>query len=123
MKPAVSILISLLLCLPYGCQTDKVGPLPIDTSQLIPLLVDLHLAESLVIEVPVQIRDSVQAVYIEKILEEHQISQATLDSLMWIVRSEPEWIAEVFTAVSDSLAIQEVVKKEKEVLEPKGEAE
>ncbi len=123
MRPARTILFTLLICLAFSCKTDKVGPLPFDASALIPLLVDLHLAESLVIEVPIQIRDSVQAVYIEKVLQEHQTSQARLDSLMWIIRSEPTWVLEVFTAVSDSLAIREIVKKEKEVLEPKDEDE
>lgn len=102
----------LFFCLFSACQTDSTGPVPVDTTELVPLLVELQLAESLSTEIPVQLRDSMRLVYISRVLEDHQTSQAQLDSLLWIVRSEPVWIVEVFTAVSDSLAIRELGKPE-----------
>ncbi len=97
----------LLLLFVLACNKKQPGPLPFDASQLVPLLVDLQLAESLLIEIPVPLRDSMQTVYEDRLLAEHGFLKADFDSLMWLVRSEPLWIVEVFTALSDSLAIRE----------------
>ena len=80
-----------------GCANVDPGPPPVDTAQLAQVIAELHLAESLVAEVPVVVRDSVQAVYYESVLADHGYTRAEFDSIMWIIRSQPIWIDSLYT--------------------------
>lgn len=110
------------LLLLTACAPKELGPPPVDTAALIPLLADLQMAESLVGEVPIQVRDSIKKVYYDLIFADHQTDLAHFDSLMWILRQEPAWLGEIFSQVSDELATREAedqrqpqkVKSEKE---------
>lgn len=96
----------LILCsvLLTGCKPDVLGPAPIDVEKVSLVLTELQIAESLKAEVPSKLRDSMQTVYQDNVLADHGLTRASFDSLMWIVRKEPEWVVEVFTLVNDNLA-------------------
>ena len=88
----------LLFCLlTAACANVDPGDPPVDTAKLAQVLAELHLAESLVAEVPVVVRDSVQSVYYESVLADHGYTRAEFDSIMWIIRSEPIWIDSLYT--------------------------
>ncbi|MGB3800411.1 MAG: hypothetical protein WA952_11415 [Lewinella sp.] len=93
------ILRLLLLCclLTTGCANVDPGPAPVDVDRLSQTVAELQLAEALIAEIPVVLRDSMQQVYFESILADHGLSRPEFDSLMWIVRSEPIWIDSVYT--------------------------
>ena len=86
----------LLICLSRCADVDP-GPPPVDTDRLSRTLADLQLAEALVSEVPVILRDSMQALYYESVLEEYGYTRESFDSVMWIIRSEPVWIDSIYT--------------------------
>ncbi|PPK88110.1 hypothetical protein CLV84_1074 [Neolewinella xylanilytica] len=87
----------LPLVLTAGCANVIPGPPPVDVDRLAQTIAELQLAESLVTEVPVIIRDSMQTVYYESILADHGFTPEEFDSVMWIIRSEPIWIDSVYT--------------------------
>lgn len=68
------------------------------------VIADLSLAEGLVAEVPVIVRDSMQAVYFDSVLAEHDLTRPAFDSLLWIVRREPAWIDSVYTEAGNIVA-------------------
>lgn len=99
--PFVLLLLPLLL---VGCTPDSIGPAPVDVERLALTLVDLQLAEALKSEIPAVLRDSMQTVYEDNVLADHEFTRASFDSTMWIIRKEPEWINEVFSRVNDEIA-------------------
>ncbi|OAV46170.1 DUF4296 domain-containing protein [Lewinella sp. 4G2] len=93
-----------LLFLATACTTDTPGPIPVDADRLVPMLAEMHLAESLVTEVPVVLRDSMREVFYDGVLSEHGSTQEEFDSLMWIVRQEPAWVDSLYVRAGAYLA-------------------
>lgn len=93
-----------LFCLAVGCAESGPGEPPVDTPLMGRVVADMHLAESVLGEVPILIRDSMRDVYYDNTLAEHDLSRAEFDSLMWIVRSEPAWIDSVYTLAGEHLS-------------------
>lgn len=98
----IAVLVSLTACTSPGA-----GDCPVDLDIIAPVMTELHLAESLSTEVPIQVRDSVEQVYFDRVLEDHQLSRKSFDSLMWIVRQEPAWVDSLYTRVGEALARME----------------
>ena len=96
-----------------ACSPLETGPSPVDATYLAPIVTDLQLAEAIVGDIPTVIRDSMRKVYYDRVLEQHQISQEVFDSLMWVVRKEPKWIAELYQLVNDQLAKVEAEQQRK----------
>jgi len=67
-----------------ACTSPGAGECPVDLDMMSPLMTDLHIAEALSNEVPVQVRDSMQKVYFNKVLEDYQLSRTDFDSLTQI---------------------------------------
>ena len=101
-----------LLFLMTRCASPDAGPPPVDLDILAPVMADLQIANALATEVPVLIRDSIKNVYYTRVLEDHQMSRATFDSLTWIIRQEPIWIDSLYTQVGDLLAKLEAERSE-----------
>lgn len=108
MKRAKSISwIKWFLLALVSCAQAEPGPPPAEVQNLIPVLADLHLLEALVDELPLDLRDSTRATWYDKALADHDLQFAEFDSLMWVLRSEPDWMAEVYTKVQEELAVRE----------------
>lgn len=98
----------LILFLSFAaCTSPGAGDCPVDLDMMAPLMTDLHLAEALSTEVPIQVRDSMQEVYFNKVLEEYQISRESFDSLMWVIRQEPVWVDSLYARVGVALTKME----------------
>jgi hypothetical protein len=97
--------LALLCC---GCAESGPGPPPVDAPFLAQVVADLHLAQSLINEVPIAVRDSMQAAYYDSTLAEHGLTRAEFDSLMWIVRREPAWVDSVYTRAGAIVATEMV---------------
>ncbi|MEM8585864.1 MAG: DUF4296 domain-containing protein [Bacteroidota bacterium] len=98
----------LLVLVLAGCAQAGPGSPPAEVQNLVPVLADLHLLEALVDELPLTLRDSTRKVWYDNALADHDMTFATFDSLSWVLRSEPEWLTEVYTRVQEELAIREV---------------
>ncbi|THH35570.1 hypothetical protein [Neolewinella litorea] len=92
--------VSMTLLL-LGCAEMNPGPPPVDTARFGRVIGDLQLAEALVAEVPVLVRDSMQAVYYDSVLADHGFTRREFDSIMWIIRQEPAWIDSVYTRAGE----------------------
>lgn len=90
-----------------ACTNPKAGDCPVDLDRMAPLMTELHLAEALATEVPALVKDSMQKVYFNKVLEDYQLSRESFDSLMWIVRQEPVWVDSLYARVGVALARME----------------
>lgn len=101
-----------LLFLMTGCASPDAGPPPVDLEILAPIIAELQLADALSTEVPVLVRDSIKKEYYSRVLGDHQMNQATFDSLTWIIRQEPTWIDSLYTRVGDLLAKLEAERSE-----------
>lgn len=104
------ILLAVFPFLLTTCAEPGTPPPPPEAETLAPVLVDLHLAHALSNEVPALIRDSMQTVFFENTLAEHNLDQATFDSLLWIVRAEPAWVDSLYSRVGVMLTKKEVAK-------------
>ena len=98
----------LLATLLTGCASLDPGPPPVDTEELAEVVADLQLGQSLVAEIPVVIRDSMQTVYYENILAEHGLTRQEFDSMMWLVRAEPQWIDSLYSRAGALIATRMV---------------
>ncbi|MEM9836687.1 MAG: DUF4296 domain-containing protein [Bacteroidota bacterium] len=105
MKKVIAAL--LLLATLESCSPKTTGPPPVDVDLMVPVLADLQLAESINIEIAAALRDSMKRVYQDKILADYELTRPQFDSLMWIIRSEPEWVATIYSRVNDELATRD----------------
>lgn len=78
--------------------------MPVDVDRLVNTVVELHLAEGLLDEIAVTIQDSMTQVYSENIVRDNGYTVEEFREQMWLIRSEPEWMENFFTLVSDELA-------------------
>ena len=98
-----ALLLSLTLAL-AACADFNPGPPPVDVGAFGALIAELQLAEAAAAEVPVLVRDSMQAVFFDSVLADHGYSRAEFDSIMWQIRAEPLWIDSVYTRAGEIVA-------------------
>lgn len=116
-RPKQPITLPLLLPLLTGlaflpaCADPGPGDSPVDLPAFAPVVADLHVAEAMSIEVPIQVRDSITEAYFDRTLADHGMERAEFDSLSWIVRREPEWVDSLYTIVGDLLAEREAARR------------
>ena len=102
MKLLTAILPTLIVL--AGCADVDPGPPPVDTARMARIIAELNISEGLVAEVPVIVRDSMQAVHLEEVLGEHDMTREAFDSILWIIRREPAWIDSVYTRAGEIVA-------------------
>lgn len=90
-----------------GCAQAGPGSPPAEVQNLVPVLADLHLLEAMVDELPLDLRDSIRPLWYDRTLADHELQFDEFDSLMWVLRSEPDWTAEIYTKVQEELAVRE----------------
>lgn len=95
---------ALIFLLPLGCANVNPGPPPVDVDRLATVVAELNLAQSVSSQAPVIVRDSIQAVYFDKVLADHDLTRPEFDSLMWIVREEPVWIDTIYSRAGEIVA-------------------
>jgi len=95
----------VLFCL-FGCYQNPIStePLPIPTEKLVPLLVDVHLAESVLIDIPIgAVRDSAAAEVYAKVLALHKIDSSEYENTQRILTKNPQLMATIHEQVLLSL--------------------
>lgn len=103
----------ILLAILSACVAPASPPPPPEATYLAPVVADLQIAEALTGEVPVLLRDSMRDVFYDRTLADHDLDRATFDSLLWIVRAEPEWIDSLYSQVGVILAKKDVSPEKK----------
>ncbi|MEL6276139.1 MAG: DUF4296 domain-containing protein, partial [Bacteroidota bacterium] len=99
--------LAILVLIATACSPQQIGLSPVDVNSLAPIVADLQLAEAIVGDIPTTVRDSMREVYYNRVMEQHHITSEQFDSLMWIIRKEPAWVAELYQLVNDELAKME----------------
>ena len=92
------------LGLVVACAEPDAGPTPAEVQNLAPVLAELHLLEGLINELPISLRDSMRAEWYVQVLDKYQMTLGELDSLTWMMRSEPEWLEATYLDVQEELA-------------------
>jgi hypothetical protein len=87
-----------------GCANVDPGPPPVDVDLLATVVAELNLAQSVSSQAPVIVRDSIQAVYFDEVLADHDLTRPEFDSLMWIVREEPVWVDTIYSRAGEIVA-------------------
>jgi len=84
----------------------KPAVLPIEKERLIPVLVDVHIAEAAVQSLRKQEKDSVIQVYYEQIFEIHKISEDDFYASMEVLKQDAYQLEQIYEVV-----LEEVTKK------------
>jgi Domain of unknown function (DUF4296) len=91
----------ILFCC-FGCYQNPIStePLPIPTEKLVPLLVDVHLAEAVLIDFPIgSARDSAAAEVYTKVLALHKIDSSDYENTQRILSKNPQLMATIHEQV------------------------
>lgn len=98
---------SLLLFFLVGACRPKSPELPIPRDQLVPVLVDVQLAEAILQNFYGQEKDSLAQLYYQKICSLHGVEKSKLDSTLVLLQQDPQRMQDVFSEVLDSLTVRE----------------
>lgn len=104
MRMLCSCLITLLIFGGSSCGPPK-PTLPMEREALVDILIDIHLAEAAVQELPIGRRDTILDVLYQEIRKQHQIDSAELAAVLLEIRREPTLVDPVYQEVLDSLAV------------------
>jgi hypothetical protein len=100
------LLVLLAVC--CGCAQRDADPPPFDVARVARVVADLHVAQSLINEIPLAVRDSMQAIYYDSTLAQYELTRPEFDSLMFVVRQEPAWVDSVYTRAGEIVATEMV---------------
>ncbi|MBK7871395.1 MAG: DUF4296 domain-containing protein [Saprospiraceae bacterium] len=93
----MSIILFVAACTPRNER------LPIDEPKLVAILVDVHLAEAAMQEMPSIIQDSVGRIYYNQIFRIHQVSEADFNKTIYLLKMNPAKMESVYKKVSETL--------------------
>lgn len=111
---ATGILFTFLLLASCG---EKEVPIPLSEEQLIEVLIDMHIAESMIEKLPVSDRDTVGNVYYRMIYREHDISKEDFDASINVLREDPERLNKVYSKILEELNVLEASSRGVEKME------
>ena len=96
------ILIALcLLC--FACGNGGAGVPMIPESQLVPLLVDVHIAEVAIQDAPTAAKDSIATLWYGYVFKQHDVTQEDFEKTMLVLRKDPKRIGELYQKVQEEL--------------------
>jgi hypothetical protein len=105
-----ALLISLIFLL--GCKSETIE-LPIPEEELLPILIDVHLAEAALQNLRGDTKDSMANLYYEQICTIHQVNRKMLDSSITFLRSEPIILEKLYTKAmeeADKMSVKNKVE-------------
>lgn len=111
----------------FGCKNNKLPEEVLTHEEMVPLILDIYIAEGRLTELRVK-RDSSEQifeVYEEKIFEKHGIDKETYKKSMTYYYDHPQGLEKIYETVLDSLNLWETRLKEaeKEASKEKGAKE
>lgn len=96
---------------------DKEIPIPLSEEKLVDVMIDMHIAESMIEKLPVSDRDTVGHVYYRMIYREHEVSQEDFDESIKVLREDPERLNAIYVLVMEQLNVLEATERGVEAME------
>ena len=100
----------LAAALPVACRKER-SKIPIKESELVNLLVDVHVAEAAVQDLYGETKDSVGQVYYHQIYQIHNIDQSLFDTTLAVLRRNPEYAGRVYQKVMQEIDRRQAEQK------------
>lgn len=98
----ILIIFSIIAC------NGKQGKPPIKENEMAKILVDVHVAESVMQELPISIKkDSIGKIYYSKIFKIHKVTAADFDRSMKIYQKNPAQMERLYKRVIEELEKQD----------------
>jgi hypothetical protein len=94
-------LILLLLCM-FACKEEE-RPLPLPEEDLIPVLIDIHIAEAALQNLRGDTRDSMANIYYSQISTIHDVERSVIDTCLEIMRAQPIMLEKIYNAGMDTI--------------------
>ncbi|PHN08552.1 DUF4296 domain-containing protein [Flavilitoribacter nigricans] len=110
-----SLLLAGLILL-ISCGKEEV-PIPLTEEKLVEVLIDMHMAESMIEKLPVADRDTVGNVYYRMIYREHGVTQQDFDESMNVLREDPERLDAIYVQIMERLNVLEASERGDENME------
>ena len=114
----LAILLFSFLLVITSC-TKEEAPYQLSDEQLVDIMTDIHISESASQHLSLLMRDSMVVIYLDQILEIHEISKEIFEPTYQKLKRDPKKLQVIYTKVIDKLNILKVKKEEKK--EKKGE--
>ncbi|HFA50788.1 MAG TPA: DUF4296 domain-containing protein [Bacteroidetes bacterium] len=92
-----------------SCQHEKKLPLPED--KLVPVLMDIHIAEAGLTHLTGTVKDSTAAKYYQQIYTMHGVEEAVVDSCLYYLKRHPARMKKVYDKVTKELEKMKTQKK------------
>lgn len=96
---------------------EKEIPIPLSEEKLVDVMIDMHIAESMIEKLPVSDRDTVGHVYYRMIYREHEVSQEDFDESIKVLREDPERLNAIYVLVMEQLNVLEATERGVEAME------
>ena len=104
------ITVTGLLFLLISCGEKEI-PIPLSEEKMIAVLIDMHMAESMIEKLPVLDRDTVGNVYYRMIYRTHGISKEDFDESISILREDPVRLNKVYSEILEQLNVLEATSR------------
>jgi hypothetical protein len=105
------LLVGLCVVLLGACVQEPEAQLPLAEDRVVAVLQDIHLAESAMQDLPLEIRDSLLPLYYDRILHEYDVDTLLWEEVLSQLRRSPVTIDRIYQRVSDSLEVRNVKVK------------
>ena len=102
--------VSGLLFFVISCGEKEI-PIPLSEEKMIEVLIDIHMAESMIEKLPVLDRDTVGSVYYRMIYRTHGISKEDFDESISILREDPVRLNKVYSEILEQLNVLEATSR------------
>lgn len=108
MRQIIFILVAIFIAV--GCE-EAPTPLPLSEEELIPVLIDIHVAEAALQNLRGETKDSMANVYYDQICTIHRVDRALLDSTLNMLRNRPEQMQEIYVKAMEEIDRRTVENK------------
>lgn len=93
----------MLFAVLFPACRKKANKIPMKESELVSLLIDVHVAEAAVQDLYGEAKDSVGQAYYEQIFQIHDIDQSLFDTTLAVLRRNPEYAGRVYQKVMQEI--------------------
>jgi len=103
----------------FGCGEKERFPYQLTNEKFVEIITDLHISESAAQHLTISYRDSISKIYLDQILEIHEVPTELFDIEYEALRRDPEKLAPIYDLVIKRL--NELKSKKKKETKLKGE--
>jgi len=97
-----NIFLTGLCLLAVACGGNEAGPM-IPEDKLVPLLVDVHIAEVAIQDATSSAKDSIATLWYGYVFKQHGVEQEAFEKTMQVLRKDPKRIGKLYEKVQEEL--------------------